>query len=253
MVYAIPSYKRSDRQDTLSYLTSVGVPRDRIFIFVQTENEYSAYKEKYSDKCNIVYRYAETVPEARNNILRFFERKENIVMMDDDISMFSIGSKKTKFVNITGKDTLETILKTMFEYTEKTGGYLFGLYPVYNEYFMSDNISTKVTVNTVIGIPKGFPYLFDERYIAKEDIELCGRILDSGGKIVRFNNVAFKAKHRTNAGGAFETWKSDANIRLSRELVARFPKIFGLRADKPKEVRMVIKDQKMKGIKWTLD
>lgn len=248
----IPSYRRSGKQETLEYMHKLGFPLDRVYIFVQTKEDYGVYSTLYGNICNVVYAEAQSIPVARNNILNYFGGEENLLMMDDDVSSIAIGSKNSKFRSITNTEQFESVVSEMFETTSSMGGFLFGLYPVYNEFFMSDDISTRVTVNTIIGFPKGFPYRFNESYIAKEDIELCGRIIYGGGKVIRFNNVAFKAKHRTNAGGAYETWKSDANIKLSKELCMRFPGIFALQKNKPQEVRVVIKDVKRRGKEWTI-
>lgn len=35
-IVAIPSYQRADKQETLEYFASLGVPKERIYIFVQT-------------------------------------------------------------------------------------------------------------------------------------------------------------------------------------------------------------------------
>ena len=250
MIYAIPSYKRAGKQETLEFLLRMGIQPKDIYIFVQTKEDNEAYSKLYKGMCNVIYRPANSVPVARNNILRYFDGRDNILMMDDDVSRFSYGSKGMKFVDVkSGRQFAETIDK-MFEVTAILQGCMFGLYPVYNEFFMSDDISTRVTVNTVIGFPAGFPLRFNEKFNAKEDIELCGRILNQGGKIIRFNNISFKAKHRTNAGGAYDTWHSDENTKLSRILSIMYPNVFCVRKDNPQEVRVRLKDKKEKGLVW---
>ena len=239
-VVAIPSYHRSTEQITLEYMLKLGMDKDKVYIFVQTEDDYEKYSSIYSQKCNVVYKPASSISKARNNILNYFDGKENVLMMDDDVSAISV-IVDNKLQDITGVEAVER----MFNYVKEKGGYMFGLYPVYNEFFMSKNTSTRVTVNTIIGFPKKFPLRFDETFTAKEDIELCGRILNQGGIVYRFNNFAFKAKHRTNKGGANDTWKTDANEKAVLRLCLMYPTIFARHSTKNNEVRVIAKDRKV--------
>lgn len=229
----------------------MGVSPDDIYIFVQTDEDYSLYYEKYSSICHVIIRDADCVPKARNNILDFFNGRTNLMMFDDDVSCFSYGYKGKKFRNIQSGREFEETVETMFAINTSLGGSMFGLYPVYNEFFMSNDISTKVTVNTVLGFPEGFSLRFRNDFLAKEDIELCGRILNMGGRVVRYNNIAFKAKHRTNPGGAYDAWHSNINSILSKRLEKMYPNIFSVRKNNPNEVRMLLKDEKQEGILWT--
>lgn len=230
----------------------MGVKPDDIFIFVQTDEDDALYNERYSGKCHVIKKYADCVSVARNNILDFFGGKSRILMMDDDVSGFSYGYKGAKFCNVDAGRQFEDTIETMFAVNESIGGKMFGLYPVYNEYFMSNDISTRVTVNTVIGFPDGFSFRFRNDFKAKEDIELCGRILSKNGKIVRFNNIAFKAKHRTNQGGAYDAWHSGINEILSKKLQTMYPNVFAVKKNNPQEVRVILKDEKQKGIEWVI-
>lgn len=250
MIYAIPSYKRAEKQETLDFLLRMGVPKESIYIFVQTEDDHQSYLNRYSGVCNVIYRPAGGVATARNNILDFVVNKDDVLMMDDDVSNIAFGAKGQKFVEVKPGEQFQKVVEHMFAVNRQLHGYMFGMYPVWNEFFMSNDISTRVTVNTVLGFPKGFPLRFRDDYRAKEDIELCGRILSSGGRVVRFNNIAYKAKHRTNDGGACETWASDANAKVAEELELMYPDVFSVKTNNPNEVRVVMRDVKMRGVKW---
>ena len=249
MIYGIPSYKRAEKQETLDFLLRMGVNPEQIYIIVQTNDDYKEYKNRYGSVCNVVYEPADGVSAARNNVLNLLIDKDDLLMMDDDVSSFAVGSKGKKFVEIQAAQ-FESVVKRMFDINAQLHGRMFGMYPVWNEFFMSNDISTKVTVNTVLGFPKGFPLRFNEKYKAKEDIELCGRILSSGGRVVRFNNIAYKAKHRTNPGGAYDAWHSDINKRLSSELELIYPDVFSVKSNNPNEVRLVKRDEKKGGVRW---
>lgn len=245
--YAIPSYLRSDKQETVDYLRSVGIPKERIYVFVQTEDDYSKYKAAHGDKCEIIYREADSVPKARNNILRFFKKEKNILMMDDDVSRFETGSKESRLEELESPDT---VIASLFDITKRLHGQIFGLYPVDNNFFMKDSVCMKKPVNTVIGFPKGFPLLFDESYIAKEDIELCGRIMDMGGSIVRFNNITFKARHRTNDGGCKDVWKSGVNAMYAKQLTMTYPDIYAVKGNNRQEIRTIVADRTKRIKPW---
>ena len=246
--YVIPSYLRSEKQETVDYLSRVGVPAEAIYVFVQTENDYLLYEKNHGGKCKVIYREANSVTKARNNILDYFGGYANLLMLDDDIRCFAYGSKTEMLEDIENADEFQRLINTAFRLTAMLRGQLFGFYPVYNNYFMHNTVSTKKPVNTVIGFPKGFSYRFDESYVAKEDIELCGKILNNGGNIVRFNNVTFDAKHRTNSGGCKEVWKSGVNEQIAKRLSVTYPKVYAVKSNNKQEVRTVIKDS-VKGLK----
>lgn len=239
-VVAIPSYQRAGKQSTAEYMHKIGLPKDSVYIFVQTEQDYEAYK-KHEEIANVVYASADSVPKARNNILRHFDC--NILMMDDDVRRISIMRKKLEPIN--SREQFANIFNKCFAHTAKNGSGVFGIYPVYNEFFMSPTISTKVTVNTVVGFTKGFKLMFDERYTAKEDIELCARILHNGGRVCRHNYLAVDAKHRTNSGGCYEAWHSDENKKAVKRLCMSYPEILAPQSKNEKEVRVIIKDKKI--------
>lgn len=249
MKFTIPSYKRHDRQDTLKWLLSVGIPRTDIYLFVQTEEDYGLYKQ-YEESCHLIYKEAQTLPNARNNILDYFQGSYDIVMLDDDISALSCGSKEQKLVDITSHEKVMEVFETMFAITRRLHGSLCGFYPVHNNFFMQDSIDTKKPVNTIIGFPRGFNSRFDVNFIAKEDIELCGRVLASNGKIIRLNNISFNAKHRTNQGGANDVWKSGVNKEYAEVLEQMYPEIYAVQKNNPEEVRTVTCGGRIKFRSW---
>lgn len=235
-VVAIPSYHRADRQDTLQYLREVGFSVQRVFLVVQTEEDWAAY-QKYKEWATTVHISASGIAQARNNILDYLSGRP-ILMMDDDISQISRLTEN-------GLERVEDFEET-FQKLFDRGSTLFGIYPVHNDFFMSRTVSTKVTVNTVLGFPADNKLRFDSSLLAKEDIDLCARILDRGGNVIRYNYLAPKAKHRTNSGGCHDTWKTKANEAAARRLAMTYPKVIARHPSKPDEVRVIIKDRKVK-------
>lgn len=242
-IIAIPSYKRAEKQQTVEYFSGLGFPKEKIFVFVQTEDDWKAY-QKYSREATLIYAEADGIAKARNNILRHFDGAENVLMCDDDIS--SIGRLRgEKIEAIRSREEMEETIGRCFGFAKKKGAPIFGLYPVSNAFFMSENISTAVTVNTVVGFTAGSRFSFNETYRAKEDIELCARILSLGGKVIRYNFLAMDAKHRTNAGGCHDTWKSNENTKAAARLCNTYPNILARHSKKPEEVRVIAKDKKI--------
>lgn len=242
-VIAIPSYKRADNQRTLKYLSEIGVPKDRIYIFVQTKEDREAYR-KYEDKCNIMFAKADGGAAARNNILNGLVDKYNVIMLDDDVRKIGILDGKDIRPIETAAE-LDAVFSKCFNQAKKIGTKMFGVYPVYNAFFMSRTISTRVAVNTVFGFAKGFGLRYDENYDTKEDAALCGQLLSLRGKILRFNFLAVDADHRKNKNGYIDKWHQEENIRCVKQLCFNYPQIFTPQNGAPWEVRLLIKDEKI--------
>lgn len=242
-VYAIPSYKRAERQLTVNYLGKAGVKKQQIKVFVQTKEDEEAYAKTIGSEAEIIYKKAERCVEARNNILNELIDKTNVVMLDDDISALGIMNDE-KIQKIESGETLNELFQKMFEFCKKGKVFIFGVYPVYNAFFMSQTISTKAPINTVFGFTKGFKGRFDESYDTKEDAAFCAKILSIGRSILRFNFMAVDADHRKTKSGYIDEWHQEENIRCVKHLVSEFPNIYAIQKNKPWEVRTIIKDQK---------
>ena len=240
-VYAIPSYNRVDKQVSLDYLSGIGVPKDKIWIFVQTEDDLKKY-QKHADRAMIVMMPATRCVEVRNNILNRL-KGENILMLDDDVKAI-LSLKDGGLKAFDKRIDMAFAFNRCFEQTRGLRATVFGVYPVANAFFMSNDVSTRVTVNTIFGFASDFTVRFDERFETKEDAEICGRILKHGSRVVRFNNLAVNADHRKDKNGYFDQWHHDENVRSVKHLCARFPDIFAPKKGQPWEVRVKIKDEK---------
>jgi len=241
-VYAIPSYKRAQRQVTLEYLSRIGVPKELIWIFVQTEEDHREY-QIHNSRANIVLMEADGIARARNNILNRLKDR-NLLMMDDDVKRVSI-LRGGALVGIESRLDMAFAVNRCFTQARNLRSKMFGVYPVDNAFFMSDDISTRVAVNTVMGYASGFPFRFDETFETKEDAELCGRVLWRGGNVVRFNNIAVSADHRKDKNGYIDAEHQSENLRMVKKLCARYPDTYAPQKGKPWEVRMKLKDDKV--------
>lgn len=244
IVYAIPSYNRAYKQTTVNYLHGIGVGKERIFVFVQTDSDERAYEESIGDKAKIIKRRANKCAEARNNVLNTLSAAHRILMLDDDVKAIGVLKGET-IQRLETASEMDDLFSKCFKTSEKAGVGVFGVYPVYNAFFMETTISTRSPINTVFGFAKGFKGRYDESYDTKEDAELCARILAAGKKILRFNFLAVDADHRKTKKGYIDDWHQEENIRCVRRLVFEYPAIYKAQTNKPWEVRTLIKDQKI--------
>ena len=243
-IYVIPSYNRVNKQITVNYLNEIGIPKDRIYVFVQTKEDEQAYLDKIGDKANIIFKTASRGVEARNNILNTLVEENNLLMLDDDIR--AIGEfNGDKIEKIVSSQKMDEVFSKCFEICEKSNIKIFGIYPIYNYFFLERTISTKCTVNTVFGYVKGFKGRYNENYDTKEDAEICARMLSMNRSIFRFNFLAVDADHRKTKDGYIDDWHQEENIRCVKKLLKDFPKIFKEQKNKPWEVRNILKDKKI--------
>lgn len=244
-LYTIPSYNRANRQITVHYLNEIGINKERIYVFVQTEEDKRKYEEIIGTKATLILRKASRGVEARNNILNALSNSYNLMMFDDDIR--AIGELKGgKIEKIADGQRMDALFSKCFNMCNKTKTDIFGIYPVYNEFFMEGTISTKSPINTVFGFAKGFKERYNENYDTKEDAEMCARILFKGKNILRFNFLAVDADHRKTKDGYIDDWHQEENIRCVKRLLVDYPTIYEAQKNKPWEVRSIIKDKKIK-------
>lgn len=230
--FGIPSYKRGAKQRTLQMLIDYGYEKEDIVISTQTEEDYREYSEKYGEFCEVIFTPGDSVTKNRNSILRHFGRGEWVVMLDDDISGFyKLNSGKLERIN--SIEELDSMVVDFFEFAKAHNALIWGLYPVKNQFFMKNTIDTSNIVNTCLGIIN--EVRFDESFIAKEDIELCCRVISAGLNVIRFNFICYDAKHR-NKGGCYDVWNSDENEKVSERLVFLYPNLLKINRRRRGEV-----------------
>ena len=243
-IYAIPSYNRAEKQKTVELLSGIGIKKERIYVFVQTAADKEAYAKTIGEKAKIILKPAKRGVEARNNILNELSGQSNIVMLDDDIRAIGV-LKGDNIRGIESAQEMDATFEKCFATCKKTGTSIFGIYPVYNAFFLSRTISTLSPINTVFGFEKGFQLRYNEEYDTKEDAELCARILSFRKRILRFNFLAVDADHRKNKDGYIDDWHQEENVRCVKKLVFEYPEIYKPQKGKPWEVRSLIKDSKI--------
>lgn len=194
----IITYKRSDRQLTLRYLTEIGYPKEFIHIFVQTEKDFAAY-QVHAGQAQVHYYPGENVAQNRNNCLSHFQAGQQIVQLDDDMRYLAVlsipagkrGDKSAyKLRKIETIEEFTRILKIGFQHSKKVSTILWGMYPVCNAYFMKPNITDwTLLIGNVLGITVTNGITFDPLLTHKEDYDFCCQVLRKYGAVIRFNGM----------------------------------------------------------------
>lgn len=132
----IASYKRPEASRTLDYLDSLGFPKERRILSVQTEEDRDAYtRSGLSERVGtFLYREASTAAGNRNTILLNVPEGTNVVFMDDDIKQ--VVMEDLGLVPLDTLEKFERMCKLGFATAQKNRTICFGLYPVANSYFI---------------------------------------------------------------------------------------------------------------------
>lgn len=238
--FAIPSYKRLDNQLTLQYLKKLGYNKEQIVISTQTEEDYTKYTEKYGNEATIIFKQGNCVGDNRNTLLKHFNSGEHIVMLDDHTKALQYLDKDNKLRDYETKEELDKFINNAFDYCRKNNAVMWGIYPVYNAYFMSKKIDKcNIIIATCMGIIVNERYLFDREYKTKEDFELCCRIINDGKNVARFNFVVANTTHRNLSGGCKEVWDSGVNTISYNNLLKKYPILLAPNTRRVGEVRYI--------------
>lgn len=219
----IASYKRPEASRTLDYLDSLGFPKERRILSVQTEEDRDAYtRSGLSERVGtFLYREASTAAGNRNTVLLNVPEGTNVVFMDDDIKQ--VVMEDLGLVPLDTLEKFERMCKLGFATAQKNRTICFGLYPVANAYFMRGGYKkAAICVGTLIGMVATPGITFCEELQTKEDYELCCRIIRKYGACIRLDRFACDALHYSK-GGCEDAWKDKSGVTL--ELLRYFDKI----------------------------
>ena len=210
-VVAIPSYKRAEllRDQTLRVLKGYKIPQNRIYVFVANSDQekiYSTVLKKDFSNVNIVIGKL-GLREIRNFMPKYFKQGQYIFYLDDDmyalmecVNKGNTGNKKdNKLVPLR---SLKRLINKGFKLCEKNKCALWGIYPVYNAYFIKTDGEKKyysTDLKFIIGYGCGTinDHSCDRRNIAnKEDYERTLKYYLKYGSVIRFNNVFYSKKKK---------------------------------------------------------
>lgn len=217
-VIGIPSYKRAEKQDTLSLLQGAFGKED-IILSTQCMADYLSYKERYNEQATIIFREGDCVGDNRNNILQYCQERGLLrcIMLDDDIRAFKC---------FTGEDIKDPLsIKGLFDKfiqtAEKANAKIFGAYPICSKIYLKPKIRRSIVIGTCFGV-MDTSLRFNRDFKIKEDYELCLRVLSAGGTCIRFDGFSPLASHYT-AGGCKEQWNKNDNSVYGKMLADAYP------------------------------
>lgn len=256
-VVAIPSYKRPEtlRDRTMKVLRKYKVDPQKIHIFVADKDQKKIYEEAISNKSyNKIIIGKPGIKNIRNFMPKYFPQGQHIFYMDDDI--YGVNECKNKNNINNRKDnklvplrSLKDLIKKGFKMSEDTGLTNWGVYPVFNPFFMKP---TTKNVNDYVGTKLGYVIGFMTGVINdkkaeirtiddKEDYERSIKYYLKDGGLLRFNNITCETKCYKEPGG-MQVERTKKRIHDSAVyLTKKYPKLCTLNTSKKSgftEVRM---------------
>jgi len=234
-IITIPSYNRVDTliKKTLNTLHHNKINPKIIYIFVANIKEYNLYKNKIPKNLyNKIVIGLKGLRNQRNFIRKYFNDGDKIIEMDDDVTKINelyikkpnIGKKSHKIRNITN---LNLFFVNAFKSLLKNNLTLFGVYPVNNPYFMSNNVTTDLRF--IVGPMWGMINSHNKNkflYIdEKEDVLRTLLHYKSDHGVLRYNNISFNTAYYTEKGGMQSEGKDRKKeaLKSAKLLIKKFP------------------------------
>lgn len=228
MKIAIPSYKRSRliKDRTLAYLSKCGVLESSIYIFVSNADEKKDYAYLEAESYNVVYQKdLYNLKEKHNAIIDHFEKGERIVVMEDDIKKLV---KKNGNKVVPYYDFLQ-VLEDGWHQCDVHQTKLWGVFPMANGMYMSDNVSTdlKCVAGYVFGLEITKDNFLRCNTQNKHDYERTILHYIKYGAVIRLNYIAQVSDSFATAGGLqaqhTNEERCESEIKGNHYLLKRFP------------------------------
>lgn len=166
------------------------------------------------------------IVQQRIFISKYFPEGKYIVSLDDDVEgVFKFAGKQNKLVKMRN---LDTFFKEAFEILEKEKLYIWGIYPVYNPYFMYDKVTTDLRF--LIGVLYGYKNRHNKKLyptldsVSKDDYHHTILYYLNDGGVVRFNNITTKTKFDA-PGGLGNTGRFEKSENAAEFLAKKYPEI----------------------------
>jgi hypothetical protein len=224
--YAVPSRGRweSIRNRTLDTLHRVGVPMERVAVFV-ADDEHDAYLEelRYTDVS--IQRGALGMAANRNAILAAYPPGTELVQIDDDIADIVV-RKDDKTLESMGAEEWASMTEMMFRHARRAGARLWGVYPVANPMFMRARLRADLTYicGNLYGCiaPGPGPSPLRPTLEDKEDYERTLACYAEDRAVMRAEWVSTRTRFYDAPGGMqTDGQRTEQRIRESAEELAR--------------------------------
>lgn len=243
-VVAIPSYNRPDAivEKTLKTLSDGGVPPNLVHIFVANKTEEKRYKESIpKDMYGKIVVGKIGITEQRKFIVKYYPEGQMVVSIDDDVEGLYRKKSDTELVKIRN---VHRFLNDAFSTLKKENLYIWGIYPVFNPFFMKNKTTTDLRF--IIGTLYGFinrktkTIQPSSKIKEKEDYEQSIKYFIKDGGVIRFNDVTIKAKKHSPGGLGVTKDRLEANRIASIYLENTYPGYVSVfhRANGMSEARM---------------
>ena len=194
---AIPSYKRHDmlQEKTLKMLQEGKVEASCITIFVVNKEEKDIYSKTIDENLYnkiVIGEIGRT--NQRNFIKKYYDVGDYVVSLDDDLEYIS----RMHLNNTLSKvEDLDMFFTTNYELLLKRGLFLWGLYPVHNQFFMRSTFETRDDLRFIIGLCHGFIVREDRLLLSpyaesKEDVEQTILYYIKDGGVLRLEKYSAK-------------------------------------------------------------
>ena len=223
MYIAIPTYNRSNviERKTLTTLLGGGIKPSQIYIFVANETEKKLYEAIPPSKYNQIIVGKLGIVNQRNFIKDYFKEGDHVVSIDDDIEgLYRLHSGKLTKI----KDVHSFFMKA-FDVLTKEKKYMWGIYPVFNPYFMNNTVSKNLSF--IIGALHGYIVRHDKSLNlttqVKEDYEQSILYYLKDGGVIRFNNVTIKTKFLAPGGVGKDRFAR--NKKSAKYLQKKYPSL----------------------------
>lgn len=231
---AIPTYKRYHilKQKTLRLLEKHQIPRTKIYIFVADDIEKEIYEAHLPNYPNIIVGRP-SLKNQRNFINQYFKKGDQIVQMDDDVrELYQLvinpqEKNKYKRKSMTPVVNLHQQIVSFFQELRRQKLFLWGVYPIDNAYFMSDNVTNdlRIIVGPFWGYINRQLKSLDNILNEKEDIERTIKYFIKDGGVIRFNYISIETSYYQTPGGMQSEGRDRKKeaLKSAQYLVAKYP------------------------------
>ena len=244
IVFAIPSYRRADRQLAARWLSRLGYRPSEIFVAVQNDEDRAAYTDALRGVATVFGQNGVGVSFNRNQCLSV-RPDARLVMVDDGVHGVSVKTPQGKCESVKTRERLDAMLSLMFDFAERNRVNVFSLNPSSNGLCASSkDFINHLLVNTFMGIVDRRT-LFNASMSCNEDTERNARIVKGGGRTYRFS-YAFPHVTHGLTGGQHANHKKEVQER-AKAIVARwFPDFISLSRNRSGEVALVFNRDRYK-------
>jgi hypothetical protein len=225
MQIAIPSKGRSTQMKTLKMLKDQNIPVELVHIFV-IQSEFELYKTCHPEYTIVIG--ADGIAQQRKFIENYFPAGTPIISIDDDIK--SIDLSLTEYAD------LNTFFIAAFNDCIDNDAFVWGIYPVFNQYFRINRENRTECLQFICGFFYGYINRPDDPDLeiqickigSKSDVEKSILYYKKDGIVLRYNRIGVDTKFYASGGlGTFNSRleQATANAKSLAEFYPEYGKL----------------------------